>query len=312
MNILHLRYALEVEKTCSITHEADNLYVGQPNLSKAIKELENTIGITIFKRTVKGMLPTPKGAEFLANARKVIAKIDELDSMYHTDRVKKQVFNVSVPRASYISEAFTHFLTHLEEEEQLEINFKETNSLEAIRNIVENEYNLGIVRYHSDYEKFFQNLLESKNIHAHTLWEFEAMVAMSKQHPLAKKKKLMLDDLRGYTMLAHGDTSIPSVSYSEMQPTELLAMADRKIFLFERGSQMDLLRGVAGTYMLVSPIPEEIVKTNGLIVKKCGGLNGTYKDVVIYPKNYKLKRLDKEFIQAIYDRKDSLEKENNT
>ena len=75
---------------------------------------------------------------------------------------------------------------------------------------------------------------------------------------------------------------------------------------------MDLLRGVAGTYMLVSPIPEEIVKTNGLIVKKCDGLNGTYKDVVIYPKNYKLKRLDKEFIQAIYDRKDSLEKENNT
>ena len=44
MNILHLRYALEVEKTGSITHAADNLYVGQPNLSKAIKELENTIG----------------------------------------------------------------------------------------------------------------------------------------------------------------------------------------------------------------------------------------------------------------------------
>ncbi|MDD5953220.1 MAG: LysR family transcriptional regulator [Oscillospiraceae bacterium] len=308
LNILHLRYALEVEKTGSITSAADHLFVGQPNLSKAIKELESFIGITIFKRTSKGMIPTQKGAEFLNNARKVISKIDELDNMYSMGKVKKRFFNVSVPRASYVSLAFTRFLEGLDEGERLEVNFKETNSLEAVRNILENEYNLGIIRYHADYEKYFLNLLEAKNIHAHTLWEFDCVVVMSKHHPLAKKKKLTWEDLRGYTMLVHGDTAIPSVTHSEMQVPEMVENIDRKIYLYERGSQMDLLRSVSGTYMLVSPIPEELLKANGLILRKCSGLKGRYKDVIIYPKNYKLKRLDKEFIESLYSVKDALEK----
>lgn len=61
MNTLHFKYAVEVERTGSITQAADNLYMAQPNLSKAIKELEDTLGITVFKRTSRGMVPTKKG-----------------------------------------------------------------------------------------------------------------------------------------------------------------------------------------------------------------------------------------------------------
>ena len=72
MNLLHLKYAVEVAKTSSITKAADNLYMGQPNLSRAIRELEDSLGIQIFKRTPKGIYPTPKGEEFLGYARQVI------------------------------------------------------------------------------------------------------------------------------------------------------------------------------------------------------------------------------------------------
>jgi DNA-binding transcriptional LysR family regulator len=250
------------------------------------------------------MIPTQKGAEFLGNAKKVISRIDELDNMYSTGKVKKRFFNVSVPRASYITAAFTAFLQNISSDERLEINFKETNSLEAINNLVEHEYNLGIIRYHSDYEKYFVNLLDAKNIHGHTLWEFDIGVVLSKHHPLAKKKKLTAADLGECTMLVHGDTSVPSV----VENDDWVSHADRKIFLYERGSQMDLLRNDPTTYMLVSPIPEEVLHTNGLVMRKCSGLKGSYKDVIIYPQNYKLKRLDKEFIKAVYDQKDELEK----
>ena len=64
MNLLHLKYAIEVEKTSSITKAAENLYMGQPNLSKSIKELEDTLGIELFKRTSRGVVPTDKGQEF--------------------------------------------------------------------------------------------------------------------------------------------------------------------------------------------------------------------------------------------------------
>lgn len=53
MNLQHLKYVVEVEKTGSITQAAQNLYMGQPNLSKAIRELEKNLGIVLFKRTSK-------------------------------------------------------------------------------------------------------------------------------------------------------------------------------------------------------------------------------------------------------------------
>ena len=69
MNIAHLKYAVEVEKTASITKAAENLFMGQPNLSRGIKELEETLGVKIFKRTSKGIVPTPQGEELLGYAK---------------------------------------------------------------------------------------------------------------------------------------------------------------------------------------------------------------------------------------------------
>jgi DNA-binding transcriptional LysR family regulator len=82
MNLLHLKYAVEVERTRSITQAAANLYMGQPNLSRAIKDLEESIGITIFKRTSKGIVPTAEGEEFLAYARNILSQVDEIESIY--------------------------------------------------------------------------------------------------------------------------------------------------------------------------------------------------------------------------------------
>ena len=81
MNFSHIKYVVEVENTGSITKAANNLYMGQPNLSKAIKELEAEIGITIFKRTAKGVEPTKKGAEFLKYAKTILSQINELESL---------------------------------------------------------------------------------------------------------------------------------------------------------------------------------------------------------------------------------------
>ena len=82
MNILHLKYAVEVAKTKSISKAAENLYMGQPNLSRAIKELEESLGIMIFDRNPKGITVTPQGEEFLQYARRIISQVDEVEQMY--------------------------------------------------------------------------------------------------------------------------------------------------------------------------------------------------------------------------------------
>lgn len=113
MNLIHLKYAVEVAKTHSISKAAENLYMGQPNLSRAIKELEESLGITIFRRTARGISVTPDGNEFLQRARRIVAQVEEVEEMYQSGSMRKQSFSACVPRASYFSNAFAAFSQRL-------------------------------------------------------------------------------------------------------------------------------------------------------------------------------------------------------
>ena len=114
-NIQHLRYAVEVAKTGSISRAAENLFMGQPHLSKAIRELEEDMNITIFRRTPKGVEPTEQGEQFLEYARRILEQVDELESLYKPSGVKK--FSLSLPRASYAAFAFSEFAAALDDAE---------------------------------------------------------------------------------------------------------------------------------------------------------------------------------------------------
>jgi len=140
MNIVHLKYAVEVEKTRSITQAAENLFIAQPNLSRAIKELEDSLGMTIFKRTSKGISITPRGEEFLFHAKKILSQIEEVESMYKVGSNDNGKFSISVPRASYIGAAFTEFTKKLDDGKCLEVFYHETNSMRAINNILQADY----------------------------------------------------------------------------------------------------------------------------------------------------------------------------
>ncbi len=106
MNILHLKYALEVEKTESIIKAAKNLYVGQPNLSKAIKELETVLGFNIFTRNPHGMTPTRRGREFLNHARKIVTQIGEVREIYLSDKIFPQGYQFTSLDHRFLTELF--------------------------------------------------------------------------------------------------------------------------------------------------------------------------------------------------------------
>ena len=161
MNILHMKYAVEVAKVGSLNKAAETLLIAAPNVSRSIKELEADIGISIFERTTKGMELTPEGEEFINYAKGILNQIDEVESFYKKGSAKKQKFSISVPRACYISEAFAQFSKSLSKE-AAEIFYKETNSQRTIRNMLEHDYKLGIIRYAENYDKYFKSMLEEK------------------------------------------------------------------------------------------------------------------------------------------------------
>ena len=299
MNVMHMKYAVEIANTKSISKAAENLYMGQPNLSRAIKELEESLGITIFKRTTKGISVTPEGEEFLQYAKRIISQVEEVEEIYRNGKSKKQRFSVCVPRASYISDAFAEFAKNIDTSISAEIFYKETNSMRTINNIVKEDYNLGIIRYQSSFDKYFTSMFSEKKLMHETIMEFSYVLLMSKSHPLADKEKIELKDLADYIEISHADPYVPSLPLIDVKKAELSESVDKHIFVFERGSQFVLLEKVPTTFMWVSPIPDELLEKYSLVQKKCIGNTKVYKDVLIYRKGYKLTELDDAFITEV-------------
>ena len=302
LNLLHMKYALEVAKSGSINKAAEVLMAAAPNVSRSIKELETDFGITIFERTQNGTKLTPEGEEFINYAKGVLRQIDEIERIYKTGASKKQKFSISVPRACYISEAFANFSKSLSKE-AAEVFYKETNSQRTIHNMTEHDYKLGIIRYAENYDKYFKSMLEEKGFQYELVTEFTYSLIMSADNPLAKKEVITFDDLTNYIEIAHADPYVPSMPLSKVVKEELPDNIDRRIFIFERASQFDLLSLNPETFMWVSPAPQSLLERYNLVLKKCADNKKVYKDVLIYKNGYKLSKLDRQFITELCESK---------
>lgn len=298
MNILHMKYAVEVARVGSLNKAAQNLIMAQPNLSRAIKELEYEAGIKIFERTPKGMFLTSDGEEFIGYAKEILDRIDHMDMIYKTDAVRKQKFSISVPRACYISEAFAEF-TKAIPDTQIEIFYQETNTQCAVNNILNSGYRLGIIRYAEEYDKYFKSMLEEKGLTYELIAEFSYKLVMSRHSPLAAQKVITYQDLEDQIRIAHADPNVPSISMSKIVREETPNNIRRCIYVFERASQLELLSKNPQTYMWISPAPPALLEQYDLVQKDCESNHKRYKDLLIYKNGYRLTELDKQFVTEL-------------
>ena len=298
MNILHMKYAVEVANAGSLNKAAQTLLIAQPNLSRSIKELESELGLTIFDRSSKGMILTPEGEEFIGYAQNILRQIEQVEKMYRDTSAPKQRFSISVPRACYISEAFARFSCQLSDQ-SAELFYKETNSRRTIRNLLEHDFRLGIIRYAKNYDQYFRAMLEEKELNYEMICEFSYQLIMSSEHPLADKPEITFDDLCPYIEIAHADPYVPSLPLSKVVKEELPDNIRRRIFIYERASQFDLLSENPQTFMWVSPIPQKLLERYGLVQRKCTENHKIYRDVLIHRKGYKLTALDHAFITEL-------------
>ena len=297
MNILHLKYVISIAEYGSINKAAEELHVAQPNLSRVVREMEADLGIQFFHRSSKGMMLTPDGELFVNQARKILEQINELESMYKENRTGRQRFSISVPRASYISDAFAAFSGTLGKEE-VEIFYQETNALQAVKNILEVGYNLGIIRYAAGYDKYFKQMMADKGLKGELVAEFRYVLVMRGDSVLAKMDDIHFQDLQRFIQIAHADPYVPSLPLSAVKNEEL-PQTPRRIFVFERGSQFDLLTGNPETFMWVSPLPERLLRQLHLVQRECAENQRMYRDMLIHRQDYQLTDLDKRFITEL-------------
>ncbi len=298
MNTTQMKYALEIAQTGSMTAAAQNLFLSQPNLSKAMKELEEEIGIKIFIRTTKGVKPTREGEEFLANARVIYEQIVNFDAMYTSEKTKKTNLTFCGPRATYISLAFTDFLNTLHDRKQISVNIRELGTKSTIEHVAGGEAHVGVVRYIDVSENYMMTILRERGLDFEPLLEFEPVLVMSEKHPLASKEEIYESELDEYIELVHGDMEERTSGEKRL----LRKKSPKRIYLYERASQGDILSNVHTTYMWMSRIPENVRRAGGLVVKKCVDRKEVNRDILIYRKGHIFNPDEKVLISCIKQR----------
>ena len=299
MNLLHMKYAVEIAETNSLNKAAERLYVGQSALSRAVKELETSLGVTLFERSAKGMIPTPNGELFVGYARSVLKQVDNIENVFKKKPNVKLKFSLSAPRSSYICDAFSEFSKILSAYGNIDAFYHETNSADTVKDVMQDDFRLGIVRYAGEFDRFYKSMLEEKGLAYEFVCEFSYILLVSVKSPLAQKSNISFEDFKNCTEIVYGDPFVPSLPYAESKKNPKSDDAEHRIYVFERASQFELLSSNTDTFMWVPPVPEKVLSRYGLCQLMCDANGQLYKDVLIRKKEYVLTDFDKKFIEML-------------
>jgi hypothetical protein len=151
-------------------------------------------------------------------------------------------------------------------------------------------------------------MFEEKNLEHETLTEFSYMLLVSKNSPIADKGRVEPEERADFIEITHGDPYVPSLPMIDVKKAELSEFVDKRIFVFERGSQFELLEKLPSTFMWVSPVPKDILQKYNLVSLSCRASIKVYKDVLIYRKGYRMTDLDRRFVEEVSRSEISLRK----
>lgn len=262
MDLHQLRNVVEVAQCGSISKAAKKLYMGQPNLSKSLRELEQELGCPLFQRTAQGVAPTPAGAEFLVSARSILDQVDHLSAQYHP-RPERLALSVCGPRSSYLASAFCGWM-QANASGSYRLQFRETNPTDVLSAVLSEQAQAGVLRYQVQAEDYYENLMVEKGLYQAPLWEFSLMAVFHRNHPLASLKEVTSQLLAECPRIVQGDLS-PTLA-------DMPGHHDSgEIIVFDRAGQFDVLRSAAGSFLWSCPLPNDVLIREELVQRPCRG-----------------------------------------
>jgi len=243
MTLQQLRYAVGVAHYGSINEAAGRLFISQPSLSTAIRELEAEIGVAIFRRTSRGVEATVEGTEFLGYARQVLEQADLLESRYRDGAPPRQLFSISTQHYAFVVNAFVQAIRELDAAEY-ECALRETKTYEIIEDVRNQRSEIGILYLNDFNRKVIMRILNDAGLEFLPLFEAKPHVFVSSSNPLAKKKEASVADLDGYPCLSFEQGEYNSFHFSEEIQSTLARKKSIKVS--DRATLFNLLIGLDG------------------------------------------------------------------
>lgn len=250
MTLTQLRYAITVANANSMSEAARTLFISQPSLSAAVKELEEETGIELFRRTNRGISLTPDGEEFIGYARQVVEQYELMENKYISKQQTKKKFSVSMQHYAFAVNAFVEMVKQFGMEEY-EFAVRETRTHEVIEDVRNVKSEIGILYVNAFNRKVLEKLFHENGLEFHPLMDCHIYVYLWKGHPLAGKDLISLEELEEYPCLAFDQGNNNSFYFAE----EVLSTYDYKQLIRgnDRATLLNLMVGLNG-YTLCSGI----------------------------------------------------------
>lgn len=299
MTLLQINYAIVTAQTGSMNRAAERLFVSQPTLSAAIRELETELGMEIFKRNSRGVTVTNEGADFLRYARRVQQDFELLQGKFSSQLNIKRKFGVSTQHYSFVDKAFVEMVKRFD---LLSFDFaiRETQTAEVISDVGEMRSEIGIL-YRSDYNhRVIDKMLRDNGLEFKRLIECKAYVYLWKDHPLAKNTAITLEELQEYPCLAfeQGDTDSSFLAEEILVENEY----QRMIHTRDRATMLNLMVGLNGYTLCSGIICEELNGSDYVAVpykEDEANQNVTMEIGYIKKQNYPLSEIAEVFLDEI-------------
>ena len=255
MTLQQLKYVTTIANIGSISEAAKRLFVSQPSLTKAIKELEKEMGITIFDRTNKGITVSKEGERFLGYARQVLEQAALLEEQYKSQSGGKKQFSVSTQHYSFAVNAFVELLKGAEID-QYDVSLRETQTYEIIDDVAHMKSEIGLLYYNDFNRPVLEKLIHTNELTFTELFTAHPHIFIGKIHPLAHKEVVSMDELEEYPYISFEQGDHNSFYFSE----EIFSTVVRPkhIRVRDRASLFSLLLGLDGYTVSSGVIDKEV------------------------------------------------------
>lgn len=294
MTLQQIKYIVTVAETGNITEAAKRLFISQPSLTNAVRELENEMQVTIFNRTNKGVVVTNEGDVFLSYARQILEQVGLLEEKYLNVKERRPRFSVSCQHYSFAVNAFVDVIKMFDAD-QYDFTLRETQTYEIIEDVSKLRSEIGILYVSSKNEGIIGKLLKQNDLEFQELFVAKPHVFIYSKHPLAERENIALEELEEYPYLSFEQGEYNSFYFSE----EILSTLDRKknIKVRDRATLFNLVIGLNG-YTVSSGVISRELNGENIIAKPL--LVDEYMQIgIIRQKNMPLSRYGVLYIEAL-------------
>ena len=298
MNITELRYLVAIMECGSVSAAAKQLYAAQPNVSKALKNLEEEYHIRIFERSSTGMIPTEQGRHFIEQAERVLREVSRLDQSVQEEQARCAELRVIIPHATYASYAAVGYLEQAASLERLHIHIREGGSMEALDFVLRRGYHLALLRYAVEDDEHYTHYCARRGLKMEPVMEFEYALLTNRDGPLAKHEVRDLAQLDQYLEILHDDFQLPGEDGGD--GVRWHVNPERRIHVYERCSQFSILQRLPTAYMWASPMPRKALEQYHLVLKHCPAQRQRMRDVLVYPDKGRLRAEEQTFVDLLH------------